>query len=175
SQSSRSVMGEPNIVMPTNSTTVYDQLSHFFPLHYGEGRTVWVTEYETWGQKVAQKVAELIQQNPTRKIVVLTGTHGGAHGRRLFNRYGIRKIFGGYRERRFLSEDRTLHNTFPAPLYKVKIRDLTKLSNDKVTRILNRPNTDIIAGFCFSRNDIQLRRALNNLPPTTSYIGPPSP
>ncbi|MEU9604180.1 RHS repeat-associated core domain-containing protein [Streptomyces sp. NPDC048057] len=142
--------GKPKKVGITSSRWYRDRKFEY--VHNRFGQRVHLTEYEAVGAQLDEMVDDALTHG--EKVAILSGTHGSASGNRT-----SRHI-----EPAFFQEDQRLLQQG------VKVYNLPDLTENKLSRILNREHTSVIAAFCFSRNDYRLRKILE-LQPSVSYVG----
>lgn len=136
---------------------------------------IFLTNHETNGTIIQNKILDILKHDPTGKgkIHVLTGTHGNADGVRT---YGGR---GSDSATRFSQQDWEWTQTLATEYKKrIEIHDISGpgYANGKVGNIItNAGENDVVIGaFCYSRNDNEVRAALN-LHPVTSYVSYEAP
>ncbi|MFD9823549.1 RHS repeat-associated core domain-containing protein [Streptomyces violascens] len=169
-------MGE--LTQPLGGRTFSD-INPFFSERNAEGTRVWVSEYPVTGRHVDEIMGDVIRRG--RKPIVLSGTHGSRFGTRSWD----------MRELRFLREDihtkGNLTKEFSASeklVQSTEIYDTSHLMQTpgSTTRILQGAPLDvaggghveieIVAAFCYSRNDKDVLNALG-LEPTLNYNSSP--
>ncbi|KOV37352.1 hypothetical protein ADK60_04475 [Streptomyces sp. XY431] len=121
---------------------------------------VWTSVYRATPDMVEATAREARGLPDVREIHILSGTHGTRTGER-----GPGEI-----DRRILREDRDLADTMNAedPQVLVTAHNLPRMRRGALRAVLERPNAEIIAAFCYSRNDRALREILG-LHPTVSF------
>jgi hypothetical protein len=136
------------------------------------GAKVFLTDHETNANITSNKILDVLKRDPTGKgkIHILTGTHG--------NPDGVRTTSSG--QSRFAQQDWSWTNTL-APEYgnRIVIHDISKpqYQSGQVGNIIKQAQEgDVVIGaFCYSRNDSEIRAALDDLHPVTSYISYEAP
>jgi len=124
----------------------------FSPYENGTGGRVWLSEYAVGGSDVIKPLEEAEREE--RNAVILTGTHG--------SRVGVRAAEN--KERKFFVHDSKRFANGKA----VRVRDINDLTSTQLKGILHGTD-DVIVAFCYSRNDIALRRILG-LPESRYYF-----
>ncbi|WP_434634621.1 hypothetical protein [Chromobacterium sp. CV08] len=135
-----------------NEQGLYERRAQVFErVENRQGAEVRLTTSETNGIVVNNQVMDALNKNPNGKVYVLTGTHGSPNGVR------DRELNA---EMRFTIED--TQNLPPAVRDRVVVVDLAHSTDAYVQDLLKNAvkGDTIIGGFCFSRNDNVIRRAL---------------
>jgi RHS repeat-associated protein len=104
------------------------------------GRRIWVSRYSTRGSDIVDLLRSARQRG--RRVTVLSGTHGDRSG-------------GLHAERNFFRRDRGRFSSRD-----VRVVDVFDLSHRELEDIFN-GDDEVIAAWCYSRVNRDLRRALN--------------
>ncbi|MFD7415513.1 RHS repeat-associated core domain-containing protein [Kitasatospora purpeofusca] len=121
---------------------------------------VWTSVYRATPEMVETTAREARGLPEVREIHILSGTHGTRTGER-----GPNEV-----SERILGEDQDLAATMNGedPRVLVTAHNLPTMRHGSLRAVLERPNAEIIAAFCYSRNDRVLREILG-LHPTVSF------
>ncbi|MEX3242010.1 RHS repeat-associated core domain-containing protein [Serratia quinivorans] len=117
------------------------------------GSRVWLSHYRVRGSYAVDPVNSALKRG--RHVSVLSGTHG--------DRYGLRLHSGS--DRRFYDED--VKRFSGRPYRNVTVYDIWSLSPSALENIVQGTD-EVVAAFCYSRNDSALRQILK-LSPGISY------
>ncbi|GLU31143.1 hypothetical protein WKR88_00470 [Trinickia caryophylli] len=126
-----------------------------FPIINDRGSKIWVTRYDVDYSDFEAIVLKAVTNS--REIIILTGTHGAPSGYRSIK----------HKDSTFWETDWDRFGRMPF----VTIRDLTRMSVKEVRDVIQ-GDTEVIAAFCHSANDFQLRSALGLKPGGVSYLPP---
>ncbi|MEI5102694.1 RHS repeat-associated core domain-containing protein [Streptomyces sp. PmtG] len=126
----------------------------------GHRNAIWTTVYRATPSMVENTARAARAHADVREIHILSGTHGARAGDRGFQ----------HAKALFLKEDLDLARTMNRenPHVFVKAHNLPTMTRNELEAILSRPNAEIIAAFCYSRNDQALQDVLGLLP-TVSF------
>ncbi len=146
------------------SRDIYDSeraLKGFHSVSNMNNSNVWLSEYVVQGQHFKGIAENAINNN--RNLNIISGTHGTLDG--------IRAPTNLHKP--FYTTDEKIVSTLLAnnPNYtaQAKAHDVGMLKPKEVRKILKSADSEIIVGFCYSRNDLLVRETLR-LPASVSYV-----
>ncbi|MCK9904738.1 hypothetical protein MXD63_32440 [Frankia sp. Cpl3] len=154
--------GGPLIVQaPRRMQDEYSNIRGFRRMPLSQYRNaIWTTEFRVTATTVEDAARRAQGLADTEEIHILSGTHGERTGNRT----------AGHLDRRFLREDRATADAMNGERRgaTVQVHNMRRMRPRQLEEILRRPNAEIIVGFCYSRNDRQIRQILG-LEPTVSF------
>ncbi|MEV8599223.1 RHS repeat-associated core domain-containing protein [Streptomyces griseoviridis] len=148
-------LAAPEIELVADSAT-YDRLRNFRYVRNSSGRRVWLTEWRTRQGVFRPRVESALERG--RNVTILSGTHG--------DRWGALSPHED-----FLSADRRLADELMERFGRpgsVRVVDMSALNSPDLRAILE-GNSEVVAAFCYSRNNANIRRILG-LDATRSYV-----
>lgn len=146
--------------------SIYDSertLNAFKSFKNMNNSNVWLSEFRVRTENFKDIAKDAIKNN--RNLAIVSGTHG--------SRNGVRVPGASFLDREFYRSDKKLVSRLlsnnPQYTARAKVYDIAQLGPGGFRDILTASDSEIIVGFCYSRNDFVVRKVLG-LPSGVSFV-----